>query len=586
MNDISSTIINFEMKVLVNPNIEGHVPYKLPSLENIDFKLDIVENLFPQSEEVKRSLKNIDIELFSYPCDKDLEVLNNLTKKYIGSNLPIIFTNGSDNALKLIVDTFFTPSSSIGIFFPNYPHFLHMASMTYSNITHINCVDPEKDINGDVRGYDVIYMSSPSLPWGYVVPLEMIKELAKNNQIIVVDEAYFEYNDVRRESAIQLISDFPNIIVTRTFSKYFGLAALRLGYLISSPRINELLQVGHNGKNICKISVNVATVALQNINHYENMYKEFLKVKDYLRKNLNSLGIEYILNQGNFFTIIVADTKYVCGMFQKNRISVRDKNSEIRGAIRISITPMDIAIRVIKVLQVCIGFRNKKTWLFDLDGSLREHSKLTSKVYSGSVKLLNNSNWRTIVVTNNFVDSISDIRRQLSFNGEIIRAKIPSGVVLAHETKLSDLNNEDIKGVCITHKVLDTTTEQWTIIAKILNRTKLLYSIESNETTSLSDMGETNLYGDERLPDSGTFIDVFIRSISDLKHYIIGKPNLSLNISPETSILVGDSEADYQQANNLNIDFIKVGSNYNFPFYNGDYYEIEDVDKLSEFLKL
>jgi hypothetical protein len=273
-------------------------------------------------------------------------------------------------------------------------------------------------------------------------------------------------------------------------------------------------------------------------------------------------------------------------MFQKNRISVRDKNSEIRGAIRISITPMDIAIRVIKVLQVCIGFRNKKTWLFDLDGSLREHSKLTSKVYSGSVKLLNNSNWRTIVVTNNFVDSISDIRRQLSFNGEIIRAKIPSGVVLAHETKLSDLNNEDIKGVCITHKVLDTTTEQWTIIAKILNRTKLLYSIESNETTSLSDMGETNLYGDERLPDSGTFIDVFIRSISDLKHYIIGKPNLSLNISPETSILVGDSEADYQQANNLNIDFIKVGSNYNFPFYNGDYYEIEDVDKLSEFLKL
>lgn len=571
--------------MLVNPNIDGKKPYKLPALKDVDFSLDIVENLFPQNESVKESLKNLGIDLFKYPCDQDLEDLNVFVKKYVNTDLPIIFTNGSDNALKLIVDTFFTPTSNIGILFPNYPHFIHMAEITHSRINYINCSNPDNlDLN-EIGNYHLIYISSPSLPYGYVVSLEIIKKLTKNNQIIVIDEAYFEYSP--RNSAIQLIHDFPNIIVTRTFSKYFGLAALRLGYLVSSPRINELLQVGHNGKNICKIAVNVATVALQNLSYYEEVYQEFLRVKEFLRYNLNLLNVEYILNYGNFFTIIVDKVKYVCDMFQRNRISVRNKDNEIKGAIRITITPMDVMKRVIKILQMCLVFRNKTTWIFDLDGTLRKFSKLTSEIYSGSKLLVNNPIWRTIIVTNNLVNSISDIKKQLSFNGDIIRAKNPEGIVLSHEVKLEDIDNEGIRGVCIEKNVLDTSTEQWAIVSKILRRTKLLYSIENNLTSSLSDMGETNLYGNEQLPDSGMFIDVFIKTIPDLKHYIIGKPNLSLNVNPETSILVGDSETDYQQAKNLNIDFIRVGtSSYNFPFYNGDYYEIRDVDALSEFLRL
>jgi histidinol-phosphate aminotransferase len=578
---------NPERKMLVNPNIEGQKPYKLPALENIDFKLDIVENLFPQPKEVLESIGKSHINLESYPCDKDLEVLDALVKKYVNTDLPIIFTHGSDNALKLIVDTFFTLRSIVGILKPNYPHFIHIAEMTHSRIVYINCSNPDNLNLNEIRGYHLIYMSSPSLPWGYVVSLEIIKELARNNQIIVVDEAYFEYGSSSRESAIQLIHDFPNIIVTRTFSKYFGLASLRLGYIVSSPKINELLQVGHNGKDVCKISVNVATVALQHLSHYEETYQEFLKVKEYLRYNLNLLGVEHILKYGNFFTILVDNPKYVCETFQKNRIAVRDKSSEIEGAIRISICPLFIMKRVIGILQMCLGFRNKDTWIFDLDQSLRKHSKLTSEVYSGSIKLLNNPNWITKIITNNFVDSISDIQKQLSFNGEIIRAIIPENVVLAHEAKLQDLDNENVKGVCIEKNVLDTSTEQWAIVSKLLGRTKLLCSIEKNMTSTLSMMGETNFYGNEELPDCGMFIDVFMKTIPDLKHYIIGKPNLSINVDPETSILVGDSETDYQQAKNLSIDFIKVGSsNYAFPFYNGDYYEIRNVDALSEFLQL
>ena len=250
-----------------------------------------------------------------------------------------------------------------------------------------------------------------------------------------------------------IISDFPNIIVTRTFSKYFGLASLRLGYIVSSLKINELLQVGYNGKDICKISVDIATIALQNLNHYRNIFQEFLIVKDFLKYELKILNIKHNVEYGNFFTIFVENPKYVCYLFQKNRISIRNKDSEIKGAIRISIAPLDIMKRVIKILQMCLRFKNKNTWIFDLDGTLRKYSKLTSEVYLGAKKMLNNSNWKTIIITNNMVDNISDIKNQMCFGGDIIRATIPETVILAENAKLEDLNNEHIKGVCIEKNV-------------------------------------------------------------------------------------------------------------------------------------
>ena len=144
--------------------------------------------------------------------------------------------------------------------------------------------------------------------------------------------------------------------------------------------------MGYNGKDICKISVNIATIALQNLNHYRNIFQEFLIVKDFLKYELKILNIKHNVEYGNFFTIFVENPKYVCYLFQKNRISIRNKDSEIKGAIRISIAPLDIMKRVIKILQMCLRFKNKNTWIFDLDGTLRKYSKLTSEVYLGAKK--------------------------------------------------------------------------------------------------------------------------------------------------------------------------------------------------------
>ena len=168
----------------------------------------------------------------------------------------------------------------------------------------------------------------------------------------------------------------------------------------------------------------------------------------------------------------------------------------------------------------------------------------------------------------------------------LLGATIPETVILAENAKLEDLNNEHIKGVCIEKNVINTNTEQWAIVAKLLKKTHLLYSVENNMTSTISMMGETSLYGDEELPDNGTFINVFMKTIPNLEYIIIGKPNLHLDVDSEKSILIGDTETDFQQAENLNIDFIKVGSEYDFPFFNGNHYEIRNINTLADSLRL
>ena len=76
-------------------------------------------------------------------------------------------------------------------------------------------------------------------------------------------------------------------------------------------------------------------------------------------------------------------------------------------------------------------------------------------------------------------------------------------------------------------------------------------------TSTISMMGETSLYGDEELPDNGTFINVFMKTIPNLEYIIIGKPNLHLDVDLANIFEFGDTETDFQQAENLNIDFIK-----------------------------
>lgn len=542
--------------------LKDKYPYLLPCKGTNKYVLDIVETLFDQCPNVSLGIKESITNLYAYPCIEDNIELEQLVKKYVNCTINdrIIFTNGSDNSLKLIIDTFFARHANVLIPIPTYPHFTQMAETSYANINYVKCNssnDVEKLFDLD---WNIIYICSPNLPIGYE-SFDAIKKLLQHkDRLIIVDEAYFEYGS--RVSAVQLL-DNKNLIVVRTFSKFFGLASLRLGYLITCEDLYNKLRIMHNGKNVTKLATTGGTLALKNLNFYEAELEKFVSVKNYLKKTLPLIMgneiYDFNLQSGNFFLIYAKDTKKVCKLFTEYaKCSVRDKSSEISDAIRISIAPLNIMKIVTRMINLINNFKNNN-FIVDLDGTIRPDSKLMSYINPKHTHFLTNN--KCIIVTNNTVHTKEEIINQLglSANIPIYQPVCPDNyfIISKHHTyDINTINPEQYDGLCIFNSVLDVGTDVWSIAAKIINSSKPIVVSEDSLCTELNMASETiiqSTQSGEIIPDVGLFLSAY-----DIKNYkIVGKPNIEIPYD-DMSIVIGDGASDHQLALKLNLEFIKI----------------------------
>lgn len=531
-------------------------PYLLPFTPSSLYKLDIVETLFPQCPAVIDAARAAVTQLYQYPTLEAVTVLEKATQQYTGFTKPIIFTNGSDNALKLIVDSLFTPESRIAIITPTYPHFVQMAETSPATLTYIRC-ETEQDILDhipEISKMNLVYICSPNLPFGYICPDAIIKLCECNpNLIVVADEAYREFGP---STVVPQLDKFDNLIVTRTFSKFFGLAALRLGYLMTNSALFNTLQIMQNGKNITRIAAAAGTAALQNIEYYNRQLCEFDEARSYIegfRSLLRADSPIYDMNlqYGNFFLLKARNTARVCQAFSDLAgIAVRDKSAEVTDAIRLSIAPQRIMQIVRNVIVYINGFSPICRYIVDLDATIRPNSKITSAV-DPSVK-----QWlRTTpcdIATNNTVHSDEYIRWQLENPDiRIVRpqALADSYIVSRAALEINDAKHE-YSNVAIMSHVLDVGTDVWARVAELKAAGAQIHVVELTATTSLDASSETAKCGKVIIPDVGTFL----QSMGLLPAVIIGKPNLDVT----GDVVIGDGESDRQLAKKINAEFIHV----------------------------
>jgi histidinol-phosphate aminotransferase len=347
---------------------ENLEPYKIPSTTDYKYKMDMGEWSFPIHPSVTNELKNFN-NLYRYGVlDDGFNNLLNLIKKYnglAGETDNVLLTNGSDNALRLILELFATEDSKILIPVPSYVHFECMLDtfkvrevkkpyMDY-DLTNIELYD---FLFNELSGkYDLCYLVNPSMPIGHILTHANIKNLLSThpNTLFVVDEAYIEFS--KNITCASLIEEFNNLIVVRTFSKFFSLASLRLGYLMTNPNLMQLLKPYYNYKDITKIAVNCATQSLTHINFYDDNKEMYFKLKARIINNLQQLVkkndkiTDYIMNEGMYFTIICKDPTDLKKHFDSYSIAVRNKDCDIRGAIRLTINNEEITEKVFEVLN-------------------------------------------------------------------------------------------------------------------------------------------------------------------------------------------------------------------------------------------
>jgi len=347
---------------------ENLEPYKIPSTTNYKYKMDMGEWSLPIHTSVTDELKNFN-SLYRYGVlDDGFNNLINLIKKYNGltnKNETVLLTNGSDNALRLILELFATEESKILIPVPSYVHFecmLDTFKVKEVKKPYMNYNLSNEELNDfllyELSGeYDLCYLVNPSMPVGHILTIENLKHMLSSytNTLFVVDEAYIEFT--KNTTCASLTEEFNNLIVVRTFSKFFSLASLRLGYLMTNPHLIKLLKPYYNYKDITKIAVNCATQSLLHIDFYDKNRETYFELKNYVIDNLeqiikvNDKITDYIMKDGMYFTIICKDPVDLKKHFDSYSIAVRNKDSDIKGAVRLTINEKEVMEKVFETLK-------------------------------------------------------------------------------------------------------------------------------------------------------------------------------------------------------------------------------------------
>jgi len=271
-------------------------------------------------------------------------------------------TNGSDNALRLLLELFATPESKLLVPVPSYTHFesmLKVCSVKQLDKPYMNYKMTNQELSNFlldelVKEYDLCYLVNPSMPIGHLLTnLETMLTLYPNT-VFVIDEAYLDFST--QSSCAHLIEIYNNLIVVKTFSKFFSLASLRIGYLMTNPTIISLLKPLYNYKDITKLSVSCALTTLKNIDFYHENKKQFFEIKHYIHEELNSMKnskiTEVIMNDGVYFTLICENPGELKTFFDGYSIAVRNKDCDIKGALRITIGSRESMEKVMEVLKL------------------------------------------------------------------------------------------------------------------------------------------------------------------------------------------------------------------------------------------
>ena len=311
------------------------------------FKLDWNEATIPPSPKVKEAISQYIAEggeLNWYP-ELGAKSLCLALSDYTGLRPDsILVTNGSDDALDLICSSFIDKGDEVVVPVPTYNHFVVFAQSRGANIKSVLFEDPfaaDIDTVMDAMSENtrMLYLVSPNNPTGVVTSPEDVVRVCEAfpNTLVIVDEAYFEFSQV---SSIQLVQRFTNLIVTRTFSKAFGLAGLRVGYLSAHPDIIDGLGRIYNPKSVNTFAQIGTIAALDDIDYLNSYLDQVLTAKELLRTFFATRpNIQTWVTDANFVVVRVPNIQESLRRLESLGVYVRDRSSYpgLEGCLRMSV---------------------------------------------------------------------------------------------------------------------------------------------------------------------------------------------------------------------------------------------------------
>jgi histidinol-phosphate aminotransferase len=278
-----------------------YVPGEQPGPGEKVIKLNTNENPFPPSPRVLEAIRSVDPEsLRRYPSPK-ADAFRAVAARVHGVSPEMILAgNGSDEILAILMRTFVGPGAVLAYPDPTYSLYPVLADESESRVRTV-AWEANWDLPIDAllaTSPKAIFFANPNAPTGTLVKKSRVRELAQAfDGLVLVDEAYVDFAD---ESCLELVREFPNLVLSRTFSKGYALAGLRFGYAIAAPAVvSEMLKV-KDSYNCDAIAILAATAALDDQAYAKKSWDAVRAERARLTRELGRRGFEVIPSQANF----------------------------------------------------------------------------------------------------------------------------------------------------------------------------------------------------------------------------------------------------------------------------------------------
>ena len=324
----------------------GLAPYNAPEEGRAKkLRLDFNENTVGCSPAVLRALSRITAnEMAMYP---EYQVTTRRLARYFGVRpAEMHLTNGIDDALHLIADTFIEDGDSVLVIEPTFDMYRFFAELAGARVLALR-YDEEMRFPVDAviralrqppkRCPRVLCIANPNNPTGTLVPREDLRRIlrAGSRTLVLVDEAYFDFSGL---TILSWIRQFPNLLVARTFSKSAGLAALRMGCLFGRPELLSPMRRACTPYPVNSAALVAAEAAIGDSRFLRRYTQEVLRSRAMLEKGLVRLGARIYPSSANF---VLADFGPVAHRLvralERKGILVRGRRDFPReGFIRIS----------------------------------------------------------------------------------------------------------------------------------------------------------------------------------------------------------------------------------------------------------
>lgn len=309
------------MKIKVKDQLIGLTPYQPGKpieevkrelgLEKI-IKLASNENPFGCSEKAKEAIRNSLDELALYP-DGYARSMREKVAQFIGvEENQLIFGNGSDELISILCTALLSPDKNTVMASPSFSQYSHNATIQGAEIREIeNINNGEHNLDGMLEAIDentaIVWVCSPNNPTGTYISEDKLLRFINNvpeHVLIVMDEAYKEYvvaDDY--PDTLSFLDKYPNMIILRTFSKAYGLAALRVGYGVAHPDLIRALDPARGPFNTSRVAHAAITAAVDDQSFIESCVKANREGLEQFYQFCKEKQLDYFPSQANFILI-------------------------------------------------------------------------------------------------------------------------------------------------------------------------------------------------------------------------------------------------------------------------------------------